>query len=190
MRLDNATYELIKQEVVHLFETYNVSCIPISGFELAYKMGIRLIPYSALPFEASNKLIEASKDSLFLETIGQEIIYFNDAMMEINYARANMSILHEIGHDVLGHTGLPENDEVEEAEAGFFAKYAAAPPPLVHRIQPHSAEEIELHFRLSHEAACNAYQYYQTWLYYGSPELLDYEEKLLVLFESTGWQQE
>ena len=115
MRLDDATYEFIKQEVVHLFVTHGVSCIPINGFELAYKMGIKLVPYSVLPVQKRNKLIEASKDSIFLETIKQEIICFNDEMMEINYARVNMSLLHEIGHDVLGHTGLKENEEIEES---------------------------------------------------------------------------
>ncbi len=184
MRLDDATYEFIKQEVVHLFITHDVSCIPINGFELAYKMGIKLIPYSVLPAHNRNKLIEASKDSFFLETFDQETIYFNDEMMEINYARVNMSLLHEIGHDVLGHTGLKENEEVEETEAGFFARYAAAPPPLVHRIRPSSARDIELHFQLSREAACNAYHYYQKWLHYGSPDYLDYEEMLLSLFDS------
>ena len=183
MRLDDATYEFIKQEVVHLFVTHNVSCIPINGFELAYKMGIRLIPYSALPVETQIQLIEASQDSIFLETIGQETIYFNDEMMEVNYARVNMSLLHEIGHDVLGHTGLKENEDIEETEAGFFARYAAAPPPLVHRIQPTTAMDIELHFQLSREAARNAFQYYQKWLHYGNPDYLDYEEKLLTLFK-------
>ena len=186
MRLDDATYEFIKQEVVNLFEAYNVCCIPISGFELAYKMRIKLIPYSALSPEIRSELLEASEDSVFFETIDQEIIFYNDEMTTVNYARANMSILHEIGHDVLGHSGLKENEEVEEAEAGFFAKYAAAPPPLVHRIRPTCPEEIMLHFRLSYEAACNAYKYYNSWLYNGSPELLDYEERLLVLFEDAN----
>ena len=186
MRLDDETYEFIKQEVVHLFVTHNVSCIPINGFELAYKMGIKLIPYSVLPVHKRSELIEASKDSFFLETIDQETIYFNDEMMEINYARVNMSLLHEIGHDVLGHTGLKENEEIEESEAGFFARYAAAPPPLVHRIHPTTTTDIELHFQLSSEAAHNAYIYYMKWLQYGNPDYLDYELKLLSLFEGTA----
>lgn len=65
MRLDDATYEFIKQEVVHLFVTHEVSCIPINGFELAYKMGIKLIPYSVLPAQKREQLIGASKDSFF-----------------------------------------------------------------------------------------------------------------------------
>ena len=36
MRLSAEQYEFIKGEVVALFERYDVRCIPISGFELAY----------------------------------------------------------------------------------------------------------------------------------------------------------
>ena len=39
MRLTDEQYEFIKGEVVALFERYDVRCIPINGFELAYKMG-------------------------------------------------------------------------------------------------------------------------------------------------------
>ncbi len=48
MRLDDEQYEFIKGEVVALFERYDVHGIPINGFELAYKMGIILVPYSSL----------------------------------------------------------------------------------------------------------------------------------------------
>lgn len=48
-RLADDRYEFIKEEVVHLFEHYGINCIPINGFELAYKLGIRLVPYSTLP---------------------------------------------------------------------------------------------------------------------------------------------
>ena len=39
--------------------------------------------------------------------------------------------MHEVGHYALGH--IKEGDE-EEAEAEFFAKYALAPPPLIHNM--------------------------------------------------------
>ena len=43
MKLTDEKYEEIKEEVIHLFKLYDVNCIPISGFELAIKMGIILI---------------------------------------------------------------------------------------------------------------------------------------------------
>ncbi len=46
--LSDEKYEFIKGEAVHHFKQYNVKCIPVSGFELAIKMGITLIAYSSL----------------------------------------------------------------------------------------------------------------------------------------------
>ena len=67
MRLDDSTYEFIKEEVSDLFVRYDIKCIPINGFELAAKMGIVPVPYSAL----SPKKLEAaqgiSPDGFYME---------------------------------------------------------------------------------------------------------------------------
>ena len=47
MRLPDSRYDAIKQTVVELFIRYDVNCIPINGFEIAAKMGIDVVPYSA-----------------------------------------------------------------------------------------------------------------------------------------------
>ena len=39
IRLDDETYEEIKNEVIHLITYYDIKCMPISAFELASKMG-------------------------------------------------------------------------------------------------------------------------------------------------------
>ena len=151
MRLSDEQYEFIKGEVVALFERYNVRCIPISGFELAYKMEIKLIPYSALKKEQRMAATEISSDGFYLEdSIGTDIIYYNDA---VSYERLNMTLLHEIGHCVLDHQGESED---EEAEANFFAKYAAAPPPLVHHLHDKSPGSIANAFCISYTAAAYA----------------------------------
>lgn len=181
MRLDDETYEYIKGEVVDLFERYDVKCIPISGFELAVKIGIVLVPYSSLSEEKLLHVMEFSSDGFFFEKAdGTECIYYNDT---IDYERANMTILHEIGHDVLGH-GSEMDPEVMESEAAFFAKYAAAPPPLVHRIRPECAEDIEYLFNISYTASNHAYQYYLKWLrkYKAVGEMTGYEKQILQLF--------
>lgn len=47
VKLSNRRYEEIKQIVVQMYEKLNVSCVPINCFEIASKMGIKVIPYSA-----------------------------------------------------------------------------------------------------------------------------------------------
>lgn len=179
MRLYDEQYEYIKREVTDIFIRYDVKCTPISGFEVAQKMGIIVIPYSALSkikLDAANKI---SHDGFYLEPgDGKEYIYYDDTR---GYERSNMTILHEIGHCVLGHDDntLPEE---AEAEANFFAKYAIAPPPLVHRFRPKTPEDVQKHFFISYEAAYNALSYYHKWLKYGESEYTEYEVVLLKQF--------
>jgi hypothetical protein len=181
MKLANSTYEHIKEEVVALFEELDIRCIPISGFEIAHKMGLKLIPYSALSEEDQERARMIDPDGFFTDYGGRETIMYND---NVKYARANMTILHEIGHCVLGHTNEMDQ-EVAEAEARFFAKYAAAPPPLVHMIKPRSEHDIVQIFNISKQASVHAYDYYKKWLKEKQREtrLKRYEINLLTRFQ-------
>ncbi len=179
MRLDDEVYEYIKQEVIDLFIRYDIKCTPISGFEIAQKMGIIVIPYSALNRRKHRQAVQVSRDGFYLESgDGKEYIFYNDAR---GYNRSNMTILHEIGHCVLGHDDNT-NPDVAEAEAKFFAKYAIAPPPLIHRFNVTTPEEIQQHFSISYEAAKNALSYYYKWMRYGTSDYTDYEIGLLHQF--------
>ena len=77
-KLRNEEYEFIKGEVIHLFVKYKIKCIPVSGFEIAIKMGIKLIPYSELSEEKLQAAMKESKDGFYIEEAGVEIIYYND----------------------------------------------------------------------------------------------------------------
>ena len=57
-----------------------------------------------------------------------------------NYGRVNHTIMHEIGHIVLGHT---EDSDLAEAEVSFFAKYALAPPILINKLKLETPEIIK-----------------------------------------------
>lgn len=172
MRLQNQRYEEIKEIVVNLFEQLNISCTPISGFEIAKKLGIVLIPYSATSH--SNQLIQKYKDAICVEKENHMYIFYNEKK---SYERLNWTFLHEIGHLVLGHT---EHCELAESEADFFAKFAIAPPILIYRYNLTTTKDIEERFCISHEAALNALNYYKKWL--KIPVFKIYEKKLELLF--------
>lgn len=176
MRLSDEQYEEIKKVVADTFVEYGVKSIPISAFEMAIKMGISVVPYSAL----SQKKQEAAK-SVSLDGFSTEddrynwTIYYNDSCS--NYGRINQTIMHEIGHYALGHT---EEGEVEEAEAKFFSKYALAPPALIHNLgQDVTIELIMERFDISYQAAVYAYEYYLNWLRFGEHDYTSYEMKML-----------
>lgn len=177
MRLPNVRYEEIKRIVVDLFVRFDVSCVPISGFELAHKMGVTLIPYSAIIESKRTLLFKQSEDGFFVEkTDGSTYIYFND---QKDYGRVNHTLLHELGHIVLRHT---EESDLADAEASFFAKFALVPPVLVHKLKLDNAADIANTFNVSYEAACYALNYYHKWRRYGSRRFTDYECILLALF--------
>lgn len=112
MRLQDERYEEIKEIVVTLFENLDISCTPISGFEIAKKLGIIVIPYSAT--KHCEELTLKYEDAICLEKDDALYIYYNDKK---SYERLNWTFLHEIGHLVLGHT---EHCELAESEADFL----------------------------------------------------------------------
>ena len=65
--------------------------------------------------------------------------------------------MHEIGHIVLDHS---EDSELAEKEVNFFAKYALAPPVLIHKLKLDNPESIVQVVEISYESARYAYHYY------------------------------
>lgn len=179
-KLTDDEYEFIKGEVAHIIEKYRIKCIPVSGFEIACKLNISIIAYSGLSGQSLEAAMKASLDGFFLEYKGREYIFYND--MYRSYERQNWTILHELGHIVLDHTGHSDRDE---AEADFFAKYAIAPPVLIDKIQDKSPNGILEAFDISEEAAFYSYEYYRKWLFHHQKTACytAYELKLLKCYE-------
>lgn len=179
--LSNERYEEIKKIVADVFQLYDVSCVPVNGFELATKMGIKIIPYSAFLQSKRQLLLRESEDGFSVEkNSGEWYIFYND---EKPYRRINNTIMHEIGHIVLDHT---EDSELAEKEVNFFAKYALAPPVLIHRW--HLTEPIEVadKFEISYEAAEYACNYYKKWLAHYDNRYKDYEITIIRQLDRAG----
>ena len=181
IRLSDERYEEIKRIVVEMYRKYKILCTPVSAFEIATKMGIKVFPYSSFPLKVQVLLLKKSEDGFSAQLQrGEWRIYYNDAK---NYGRINNTLMHEIGHIVLDHS---EDSDLAESEVKFFAKYALAPPVLIYKLRLTSPAEIEDNFQISHEAAQYAYNYYQKWLAYGSIYLTDYEMTMLELFDQAS----
>lgn len=176
--LSHARYEEIKQIVVDIFAKYNVSCVPVNSFELAIKMGIKVIPYSAIPESKRWLLLKKSEDGFTAEKNSKEwYIYYNDKK---DFGRINNTIMHEIGHIVLDHS---EESELAEKEVKFFAKYALVPPVLIHKLKLDDPHDIARIFDVSFEAARYALEYYRKWLSCSNKDYTSYELRLLRLFD-------
>ncbi len=180
IKLSDERCEEIKQKVVQLFEKYNINCVPINGFEIASKMGIKVIPYSSKTCKVRELCLKESEDGFSIKRNNKWYIFYNDADGK-QFGRVNNTMLHEIGHIVLDHT---EDSELAEKEVKFFAKYALVPPVLVHKLKLTSPEKISETFDVSYEAAYYALVYYNKWLHYGGRYYKPYEEQLLALFSN------
>lgn len=183
IKLSDERCEEIKKEVVDLFEKYNINCIPINGFEIANKMGVKVIPYSSKNETTRKMCLKESEDGFSIFKDNQWFIFYND---EKTYGRINNTMLHEIGHITLDHT---EDSELAEKEVKFFAKYALVPPVLVHKLKILTAREIAEKFDVSYEAAEYALIYYYKWLQYGEITYTSYEKRLLTLFGNLQIEQ-
>lgn len=177
MRLSDEAYESIKQFVANMFIDYDIKEVPIDAFDVARKMGISVIPYSALGENLRATALKYSTDGFSIENrSGKWCIYYNDAVGV--YERINQTIMHEIGHITLGH--IKEGEE-EEAEAKFFAKYALVSPVLILNMKSSvTVENIMKEFKISYQAAVIAFNNYHKRFTYGPEGYMGYEKQILV----------
>lgn len=181
-KLTDEEYEFIKGEIAHIFVKYDIKCVPVSSFEIASKLGITLIPFSCLSEKKLDAAKTASEDGFLIESNGHEYIFYND--IDKDYERQNWTILHEIGHVVLDHTGHSQHDE---DEANFFAKYAIAPPPIVYKTGAESMTDIYERFDITFEASYYAFCYFTSWIQHikRGGELQEYDKQLIRLYNRT-----
>jgi hypothetical protein len=159
-RLCDKRYEEIKFAVVSLYEKYDIHCTPVSGFEIATKMGAKLKPYSTFSTADQDFIRAKFPDGCSWNQNGVSYIAYND---DQKYTRQNWTISHEVGHITLKHT---QASDIAEAEANFFAKFALAPPVLIHKYGLNTVGEIMERFDIGYTAAANALESYQKWYLY------------------------
>ena len=112
MRLRDEQYEEIKRIIIDTFVAYKIKSVPINPSEIGITLGIPIIPYSSFSNLEREKLLSTSNDGFSYTENGTWKIYYNDACKY--YGRVRHTIMHEIGHYVLGHI---KNGEEAEAEA-------------------------------------------------------------------------
>ena len=99
-----------------MFEEYDVRCVPISGFEIAIRMGLFAFSYSAFTPSKRALALTFSEDGFSGYENGEYRIAYNDDPVK-PYGRVNFTLLHELGHVVLGHTRMTS-----------LRRWGAAPP--------------------------------------------------------------
>ena len=111
------------------------------------------------------------------------IIYYDDG---ISRARIRFTIMHEIGHILLGHR---EESVLAKKMADYFAAYSLAPSPLMSLFKCDDFTDVIDKFDVSPECAYNCFERFTNWFYY-SGKIKPYETELIDLFHNRKKRKE
>lgn len=104
------------------------------------------------------------------------LIYYDDSHPKV---RQRFTVMHEIGHIVLGHK---ESSECAEKCANYFAAYALAPTPMIWKLKCEDYLYVAKRFWISKESADISFWRYILWI--DLPiGLKSYEKELIDLFK-------
>ncbi len=181
MRLSDERYEQIKHLVLRTFRQHKIDEIPVNPWNLARSMGIELKKYSSLSADNRKFLTTQFSGGLSWRVKNPDgkssyVIFYDDL---VPIGRQRFTILHEIGHIVLRHH---QDSGLADTEADFFAKYAIAPPVLIHVFGRRDYSDIAFAFGLSAECARNSLNYYNRWRRRRREKYTDYEYELVEIF--------
>ena len=170
-------FNFVTEKAYDFLLEYGYNCFPISPFKVLGDLSDYVV---CLPWSEAKKTLKASDPFHLRETKaeartirpradGKYYIVYDD--VEVNSdARIAWTIMHEIGHIVLGHLtdfgetaldrgGLTkEKYGVLEVEAHYFAAEFMMPTALLKFFPDITIEEIELLFGVSEEAAQKKYK--------------------------------
>jgi len=134
----------------------NIQAFPVDCFSIITHYGFRIFSYAELK-KQNPRLHELassySRDSFTFEGI----VAYNE---KHSACRISFSLMHELGHFILGHT---DDSLVNEDEADEFASHFLAPRILIHRYNCRNADQIHDTFGLSYAASNRALTSYREW---------------------------
>ncbi len=145
-------------KIYEIYQKCNIKSMPVNCFSVLDLYGFKLYTYKELKSINPELYIAAKRysDDAFQF---KNSIFFNDDTVP---GRISFSLMHELGHYVLGHTTQSNENE---AEADYFASCVLAPRILIHYLDiTKTADEIHNLFGLSYAASNNALIDYNHWI--------------------------
>lgn len=155
----------IHRKACEFILSQDIRCLPIQPAALIEKNRWGLVTYRRLAELGNVKAVDVpslvgSEDGFTIWNGRNYCIAYNDAV-EV-YGRVLFTLLHEIGHIVLGHFQMENGDRLHhigdsrfEIEAGLFAAEVIAPAAVVTRCGFLTAGSLHCACGLSLEAAEN-----------------------------------
>lgn len=164
-------YKLIADKTFEVFRECGIAKFPIDCFDILHHYGFKIYSYGELR-SINQRLYEICRKYSNDAFSFQNMICYNECMIE---NRIRFSLMHELGHFVLGHK---ETSVENEDEADYFASCMLAPRIAVHRIRYKTADAIHDTFRISYAASNRVLSDYRKWRarkkYDSERQLFDY----------------
>lgn len=143
---------------IKVFKDCNVKSFPIDCMNLLEYYGFRLFTYDNLYIKNKElyDLCTACSEDAFCDRVNKIIAYNSHN----TNGRIRFSLMHELGHHVMGHVG---ESDLNEQEANAFASHILAPRMAIHYSKCKNAEEVSKVFEISNDAAGIAFDDYHRW---------------------------
>ena len=151
-------YNKIVTATIEVFRKCGVHSFPIDCEDLLKHYGYRLFSYKELR-DRNSELYSLSlgySEDAFRAGASKIVAYNPDRP----HGRIRFSLMHELGHHVLGHNGVSDQNE---KEANAFASHILAPRMAIHYSRCKNANDVARLFDMSFEAADNAFIDYRRW---------------------------
>lgn len=156
--LHSTSYHTLMEKIVSIYNECNIQTFPVDCYSIILHYGFRIYTYEELKKQNRRvyELVSSySRDSFTFD----DIIAYNEKQSK---SRIPFSLMHELGHYMLGHEG----DSIEnEDEANEFASNFLAPRILIHKHGYRTSVEIHDAFGLSYAASNRALFSYKEWLW-------------------------
>ena len=166
-------YERIEALVVDLYEEVGVTEAPIDAFAIARKKNYLLKPFTQLKNVAIRRVYGLSADGFSLYDPEKQcfVIFYDNLQCK---ERQRFTIMHEIGHILLGHK---DESDLANLMANYFAGYALAPYPVMDMYRIEDCIQLAKFFGISRDCAQLCVKRYEKWKVRNAK--LPYERKLL-----------
>lgn len=141
-------YSSIIFRTAKVFKECQIRSFPIDCMEILKHYSYRVYSYSYIKSRNPRlfKLCGGYSNDAFTEK-SLKIIAFNDS---VSLGRIRFSLMHELGHIMLGHTGQEPDCEFE---ANLFASNILAPRVMIQRLGCQNSADVQKTFGMSAAAA-------------------------------------
>lgn len=154
--MDYLDKEHIHRKIFDIYQECDIHEFPLDCFSVLEHYGLRIITYQEVKIEKPDlfrAISNYSKDAFRFRMT----VYYNALN---NIGRIRFSLMHELGHFILGHT---KESEINENEADYFASCILAPRVAIKRLNCMTSDDIHKTFGLSYAAANRTLLDYKDW---------------------------